>query len=356
MSQLDQHLSILVTGGAGYIGSRTVRMLRSLGHAPIVLDTLENGYPEAVEDSPLVVGSVEDRHLVREVLQAHAIRAVIHFAALKSAPESLEDPAGYLSRNVGGALALLSEVDRAGIEAFVFSSSCAVYGAPARSPVVETAEVSPTTPYGASKLLVERALPWYERRGLRHASLRYFNAAGADHDAKHGEGRVGSTSLVPRVVAAALGRQPALVVYGSDYDTPDGTAIRDYIHVTDLASAHVRAVESLLAGRPSFTVNLGTGRGTSVLEVVAAVERAAGRPVPVELAPRREGDPPAIWADATLARSTLGWQAVATIDDIAESSLGWHLLHPDGYASVAGAPPAGPIGTDDWDGPAASGT
>jgi UDP-glucose 4-epimerase len=327
---------VLVTGGAGYIGSQTVRLLLRRGHAPIVLDTLEHGHREAIGEAPLVVGSIDDRPLVREVIAERGIEAVIHFAALKAAGESMTDPARYLDRNVGGTLALLAEVDRARLGVFVYSSSAAVYGEPDHSPVAEDAVTRPTNPYGESKLLVERALPWYEARGLRHASLRYFNAAGAEPDGSHGEDAVDATNLVPIVVAAAVGGERPVTIFGTDYPTPDGTAIRDYVHVADLADAHIRALERLAGGGPSFTVNLGTGRGSSVREVIAAVERAAGRPVPVVEAGRRDGDPTAVWADPRRAAEILGWSARAGLDDIARSAVLWQQGHPHGY----GAPPA----------------
>jgi UDP-glucose 4-epimerase len=332
---------VLVTGGAGYIGSQTVRLLLRRGHLPIVIDTLERGHREAIGDAPLVVGSIADRALVREVIAAHAIDAVIHFAALKAAGESMNDPARYFDRNVGDTLALLAEVDRARIGAFVYSSSAAVYGEPERSPVAEDAATRPANPYGESKLLVERALPWYEAGGLRHASLRYFNAAGAEPDGSHGEDAAHATNLVPLVVRAAVRGDGPLTIFGTDYPTPDGTAIRDYVHVADLAEAHLRALEHLAGGGPSLTVNLGTGRGASVREVIAAVERAAGRTVPVVEAGRRPGDPATIWADAGRAAERLGWRARASLDDIAASAVAWQLSHPEGYAAEpAGGPPA----------------
>jgi UDP-glucose-4-epimerase GalE len=327
-------MRILVTGGAGYIGSQTVRSLRRQGHVPIVLDTLGHGHRAAVEDAELVVGSVADRELVRSVLVDGAIEAVIHFAAKKAAGESVDDPAGYFETNVGASLALLAEVERAGVGAFVFSSSCAIYGAPERVPVDEATRPRPASPYGESKLLVERALPWYERRGIRHVALRYFNAAGAEPDGSHGEVVAGATNLIPLVVGAALGQAPPLTIFGTDYPTPDGTAIRDYVHVVDLAEAHLRALDWLTRGRPSLTVNLGTGRGVSVLEVIAAVERMSGSPVPRELAGRRAGDPAAVWADPSLAATTLGWEARRDLDDIVGSAIRWQASHPDGYEAA----------------------
>jgi UDP-glucose-4-epimerase GalE len=339
---------VLVTGGAGYIGSQTVRLLVRRGHQPIVIDTLERGHREAIGDAPLVVGSIADRALVRNVLADHAIEAVVHFAALKAAGESMLDPALYFDRNVGDTLALLAEVDRARVGPFVYSSSAAVYGEPERSPVAEDAATRPANPYGESKLLVERALPWYGVRGIRHAILRYFNAAGAEPDGSHGEDAADATNLVPLVVQAALRADRPLTIFGTDYPTPDGTAIRDYIHVADLADAHVRALEHLASGGRSLTVNLGTGRGSSVREVVAAVERAAGQAVPVIEAGRRPGDPAAIWADPARAADLLGWRARAGLDEIAASAVSWQRSHPDGYAGrPAGGTPAAVAGRVD---------
>ena len=328
-------MRVLVTGGAGYIGSQTVRLLVRRGHEPVVIDTLEHGYRESVGDAPLVVGSIADGPLVRDVIARHGIEAVIHFAALKDAGASMADPALYLGRNVGDSLALLAEVDRANLAWFVFSSSAAVYGEPDRSPVGEDAATRPENPYGESKLLVERALPWYGRRGLRHVSLRYFNAAGAEPDGSHGEDPAKATNLVPLVARAATGGGRPIAIFGTDYPTPDGTAIRDYVHVADLADAHIRALEYLAGGGPSITLNLGTGRGSSVREVIAAAERAAGRRVPVIETGRRAGDPVAIWADASRAASVLGWRAAGSLDDIVASAVRWQLAHPGGYAGMS---------------------
>jgi UDP-glucose-4-epimerase GalE len=331
---------VLVTGGAGYIGSQTVRLLLRRGHRPVVIDTLEHGHRAAVGEAPLVVGSIADRSLVREVIAEHGVEAVIHFAALKAAGDSMVDPARYLDRNVGETLALLAEIDRARLGAFVYSSSAAVYGEPDRSPVGEDAATRPANPYGESKLLVERALPWYAVHGLRHAALRYFNAAGAEPDGSHGEDAADATNLVPIVVRAAVRGDRPVTIFGTDYPTPDGTAIRDYVHVADLADAHIRALDRLMDGGPSFTLNLGTGRGSSVREVIGAVERAAGRAVPVVEAGRRPGDPAAIWADARRAEAVLGWRAHAGLDEIARSAVTWQRHHPDGYAgpSATGGP------------------
>ena len=325
-------MRVLVTGGAGYIGSQTVRLLQRSGHEPVVLDTLEHGAVEAVDGARLVTGSIADARLVRSLLRETRFDAVVHFAALKAAGESVTAPVRYFDNNVGGTLDLLAEMVGAGVGAVVFSSSCAVYGNPARNPVDETAATHPTTPYGESKVLIERALPWYEREGLRHVSLRYFNAAGAEFDGSHGEDPATSTSLIPLTVNAALhGGQ--LTINGTDYDTPDGTAVRDYVHVIDLAEAHIQALSWLVEGNRSLTVNLGTGRGWSVLEVIAAAERATGRSISTLRAGRRAGDPAAIWAETQLAAATLGWHARHDLDDILASATAWQAAHPRGYRS-----------------------
>jgi UDP-glucose-4-epimerase GalE len=325
--------TILVTGGAGYVGSQTVRLLAALGSRVVVLDSLVTGHAAAIPGVPLVVGDIGDRQLVRAVLADEPVRAIVHFAALKSAPESLAQPGPYFATNVGATLGLLDEAAAAGVEAFVFSSSCAVYGDPPAAPVTEDTPTAPATPYAESKLLVERALGWFEAVGLRAAALRYFNAAGADRSGDHGEDAPHATNLWPRVVRAALGQGAPVVIHGTDWDTPDGTAIRDYIHVEDLAVAHVRALERLLGGGTSVTLNLGTGTGTSVREVIAAVEQAAGVRVPVEPAPRRDGDVGAIWAATARAGQALGWRATMGLPEIARSAVAWHRRHPDGYGS-----------------------
>lgn len=330
-------MRVLVTGGAGYIGSETVRLLAARGHEPVVLDTLERGHRAAVEAAPLIVGSVTDRGLVERVIREHAIEGVVHFAALKSVEASFSDPAGYFATNVGGSFALLGAMARTGLKTLVYSSSCAVYGTPSDLPVSESSELRPENPYGETKLLVERALRWFDGTGVRSVSLRYFNAAGAALDGRHGEDWTDAPNLVPVVIKAALGRGPAVRILGSDYPTPDGTAIRDYIHVADLGEAHVLAVEALAGGLPSTVLNLGTGRGSSVREVIDAVARIGRRPVPTVDAPRRVGDPAAIWADASRATEVLGWHARHDLDTIVGTAWRWHSTHLDGYGPEPGA-------------------
>lgn len=328
-------MRVLVTGGAGYVGSQTARTLARSGHDVLALDTLANGHRGALDGLELVVGSVADVPLVRRLVDERRIEAVMHFAALKSAPESVVQPGRYFSANVADSLALLGALEGSGVRHFVFSSTCAVYGQPDSVPITEAAEPRPENPYGETKLLVERALPWYEPTGLSSVSLRYFNAAGADMDGAHGEDWRKAENLVPVAIKSALGRGGPLQVFGSDYPTPDGTAVRDYVHVDDLAVAHVSALDYLADGRPSTIVNLGTGRGTSVREVIAAVERATRRKIHVVEAPRRAGDPAAVWADAGHAAKILGWHARYGIDDIVGSAVRWHTTHPHGYGEPA---------------------
>lgn len=327
-------MRILVTGGAGYIGSLTARHLADAGHAVVIVDDLRNGHRAAAEPLPLVVGDVRDSDLIAATLERHRIDAVIHFAALKSVEESVADPGSYFDDNVGGTLGVLRAMARADVRRFVFSSSCAVYGAPDTSPVDEGAPIRPMNAYGESKALSERLLPWFESsHGIRSAVLRYFNAAGAAEDGSKGEDWTDAPNLIPVVLKAAAGRRPPVRIFGTDHPTRDGTAIRDYIHVLDLAAAHRCALETIDTRDRSLTVNVGTGVGASVLEVLDAAGRITGRRIPAEAAPRREGDPPAIWADTRRARDELGWSATRSLDDIVASAWRWHSLHPDGYGA-----------------------
>jgi len=322
---------LLVTGGAGYIGSHTVALLAEHGHDVTVLDNLERGHPAVVGAVPLVVGDVADEPLVRDLLVDRRIEAVIHFAARKSVADSLTDPGAYFGVNVGGTIALLRALRAAGVARLVFSSSCAVYGSPDRLPVTEQSPLRPENPYGETKVLVERMLPWFAGTGLRAVSLRYFNAAGAAVDGSNGEDLRDAANLVPVVMQAALGLREAVSVFGTDYPTPDGTAIRDYVHVLDLADAHVRALDHLTDDGPSATLNIGTGSGASVREVIDAARRVTGRPIPSRDVARRRGDPPAMWADNRLAREVLGWTPRFGLDEMIESAWRWHAGHPDGH-------------------------
>jgi UDP-glucose-4-epimerase GalE len=325
-------MSILVTGGAGYIGSQTVKELSHQGRDVVVLDSLELGHPQATGAAPLVVGDIADQRLVADTIARHSVDTIIHFAAYKAPGESMREPGRYFTNNVAGTASLLETARRGGVATMVFSSSCAVYGTPDRLPVAEDAPIRPESPYGESKALVERMLGWYEAcHGMRSVSLRYFNAAGAAADASIGEDWSVTLNLVPLMMKALLERRPPLQLFGTDYPTPDGTAIRDYIHVEDLAEAHVRAVDYLVAGGVSTTLNLGTGMGSSVRQVLGAAEAASGRPVPVEEAPRRPGDPVALYADTAKAREVLGWGPRYGLAEIVATAWHWHSTHPDGF-------------------------
>ena len=322
-------MSVLVTGGAGYIGSHTVRALRDAGREVVVLDTLELGRVDALLGAPFVRGDIRDTDLVHQLCRDHGVTAIVHFAAYKSVGESMQSPGKYWRNNVDGTAALVESAMRADVNGIVFSSSCSVYGTPAEVPVVESAPIAPESVYADSKAMVERILHWYGvTKGLRSASLRYFNAAGASHDAAIGEDWTFSINLVPLVMKAVLGAGPPVHVFGDDYPTPDGTCIRDYIHVDDLAEAHIRAIDRLSSGLPdgasSVAVNLGTGVGSSVLDVIRATEAVAGRPVPHEIVGRRAGDPIATYADPTNAESVLGWRAKQGLDEIVASAYRWH--------------------------------
>jgi UDP-arabinose 4-epimerase len=318
---------VLVTGGAGYIGSHACKALAAAGYLPVAYDNLSIGNRWAVRWGPLERGDILDAARLHEAFRAHRPVAVMHFAALALVGESMAAPGLYYRTNVAGALALLDAALIHDVDAFVFSSTCAVYGTPERMPIAEDAPPRPINPYGASKLMVERILDDYDMaHGLRHVALRYFNAAGADPDGEIGESRDVETHLVPLALDAILGRRPPLKVFGGDYPTPDGTAIRDYIHVSDLAEAHVRALDALLAGAPSQKLNLGTGRGYSVREVLDAAARIAGRPAPHEIAPRRPGDPPELVADPRAAVAALGGGLTGRSDlgAIIETAWNWH--------------------------------
>ena len=318
-------MRVLVTGGAGYIGSHAARTLRELGHDVVVIDRTGAEHLTSVVDVEAIHGDVGDAGLLASTFAAQRFDAVIHLAGDKSVEASLVDPGTYFANNVGGTLTLLRAMVGAGVEMLVFSSTCAVYGPTNEAPLTEAAILDPQTPYGETKLVVERMLRWFEgAHGLRSVSLRYFNAAGAADDARLGEDWTNAANLVPIVMKVAAGRLPTLTVHGRDYPTPDGTAVRDYIHVVDLAQAHADAIDFLVRGGRSTVLNVGTGRGASVLEVVAAVERASGRTIPVAFGPRRAGDLAAVWADGSNAEATLGWRAERDLDAIAESAWRWH--------------------------------
>ncbi|MGH7047068.1 MAG: UDP-glucose 4-epimerase GalE [Stellaceae bacterium] len=317
--------AILVTGGAGYVGAHACKALARAGYRPVVFDNLSRGHRAAVRWGPLVEGELADRERLAAALAEHRVTAVMHFAAYAYVGESVGDPALYYRNNLAGTLSLLEAMREGGVGAIVFSSTCATYGDPDTVPIRETAPQHPVNPYGETKLAIERALHWYGAAyAIRAVVLRYFNAAGADPEGEIGECHQPETHLVPLVVQAALGRRPAVEIYGTDYPTPDGTAIRDYVHVHDLAIAHLRALEHLRAGGGSFAANLGSGIGHSVRQVIAAVETASGRTVPVRNAARRPGDPPVLIADPTRAAERLGWRAQhSDLPTIVGSTLAW---------------------------------
>jgi UDP-arabinose 4-epimerase len=320
---------VLVTGGAGYIGSHTCKALAAAGYLPVAFDNLAGGHRWAVKWGPLVEADLADRDALAQALRAHEIGAVVHFAAFAYVGESMADPGRYFRNNVANTLNLLEAMQAAGVGDIVFSSTCATYGIPAALPIAEDHPQAPVNPYGESKLFVERALHWHGvAHGLRWMALRYFNAAGADPEGDLGEDHDPETHLIPLAIETALGRRAQLQIFGADYATADGTAVRDYIHVTDLADAHVRALRHLEVGGRSMALNLGTGRGHSVREVVAAVERVVGRRVDVTLAPRRAGDPPVLVASPGLAREVLAWQPRhSDLDTIVATACAWHRAH-----------------------------
>lgn len=301
---------ILVTGGAGYVGSHTCKALAQAGHEPVVFDNLVHGFREAVQWGPLEIGDLLDENRIDQVMQKCHPDAVVHFAGYIAAGESVQEPGLYYLQNVGGTLSLLKAMRRHDINRLVFSSTAAVYGDPQYTPIPEDHPHLPINPYGHSKLMVEQILADHgAAHGTRYAALRYFNASGADPDGDIGECHDPETHLIPLVLHAALGLRDKLTIFGTDYDTPDGTAIRDYIHVTDLASAHVAAVGYLMKGGASTAVNLGTGQGYSVRQIIETVEHVTGLKVPHEEAGRRPGDPPILVADAAKAREVLSWSA-----------------------------------------------
>ena len=319
--------AVLVTGGAGYIGSHACKALAAAGYVPVTYDNLSRGHRHAVRWGPLVEGDIADRPAVVASLRSHQVSAVMHFAAFAYVGESTSDPAMYYRNNVAGTLSLLDAMREAGVNRIVFSSTCATYGLPSSMPIRETMAQLPVNPYGETKLAIERLLHWYGAAyGLRSVALRYFNAAGADRGGEIGEEHEPETHLIPRALRAALGTGPAVAIFGTDYETRDGTAVRDYIHVDDLAAAHVCALEYLAAGGADAAVNLATGSGYSVREVIKAVAEATGREVPQREAPRREGDPPELIADPSLAASLLGWRArCSDLETIIRTALAWEM-------------------------------
>ena len=325
---------IVVTGGAGYIGSHAVRALRDAGHSVAVLDDLSEGHAQALPPGvELVQARLQDRDAVRQLLRSHQADAVMHFAAWLKVGESVSKPIEYFNNNVAGTLSLLEAMRDAGVKRFVLSSTCAVYGEPSAVPIVETEKTQPINPYGETKLAVERMLPFLERAfGLKWIALRYFNAAGAHPDGTIGEDHADEIHVIPLAIRAANGGTP-LKVFGEDYPTPDGTCLRDYVHVCDLADAHLRALDALERGAPSSAYNIGTGSPHSVRAVIETVSRVVGRPVAWTPAPRRPGDPAVLYASSDRAQRELGWAPrFAELEVIVRHAWQWHSTHPNGYA------------------------
>lgn len=317
--------SVLVTGGAGYIGTHTVKALLEAGYDVTVLDDLTRGHPEQVKGVPLVIGDTADEAALKDLFASKTFDAVVHFASESLVGESVRNPDKYFRRNVVGGLTLLSAMTRAGVKRMVFSSSAAVYGDPESVPILETAPLKPMSPYGESKLFIEKALKWYDAAyGLKSVSLRYFNAAGADESGRIGEDHDPETHLIPLVMAAVITGKP-ITIFGSDYPTPDGTCVRDYVHVTDLASAHVLALTALGAGLETTSLNIGTGNGFSNMEIVRAVEEATGLRVPFVMGDRRPGDPAVLVAACQKAADVIGWTPKhSSLREIVETAWRWH--------------------------------
>ncbi|MBA3640002.1 MAG: UDP-glucose 4-epimerase GalE [Acidobacteriota bacterium] len=330
--------NVLVTGGAGYIGSHAVKALHAAGHQVTVYDNFSAGHREAARFAHSVVdGDIHDTDRLRRALRDHACESVMHFAAWLSVGESVRDPAGYYRNNVLGALAVLDAMVAEQVHSLVFSSTAAVFGNPVETPITEDHPKQPINSYGETKLAIERALPHYERAyGVRAVVLRYFNASGADPDGELGEDHSPELHLIPRAIDAALGRD-TFQIFGEDYETPDGTCLRDYIHVTDLADAHILAMDSLRSGGQSATYNLGNGRPTSVREIVDAVARVTGTPVPLTVGPRREGDPAVLFASSDRIRRALGWKPrYEDVDTIVRTAWAWRKDRPSGYRTPQG--------------------
>ncbi|EHS49982.1 UDP-glucose 4-epimerase [Rhizobium sp. PDO1-076] len=317
--------TILVVGGAGYIGSHTCLALANKGYVPLVYDNFSGGHEEFVKWGPAEQGDIRDRARLREVLAKHKPVAALHFAGLIEVGQSFQEPEAFYDVNVVGSLTLLQALMEADIRAFVFSSTCATYGRPERLPLDETHPQNPINPYGRTKHIVEQALRDFDLCDrMRSVMLRYFNAAGADFEGRIGEWHTPETHAIPLAIEVALGRRPHFSIFGEDYDTRDGTCIRDYIHVNDLADAHVRAVEYLLNGGETVDINLGTGTGTTVKELISAIESVSGRPMPVVKTERRAGDPPMLVAGNGKAENVLGWKPKHDINDIIRSAWNWH--------------------------------
>lgn len=335
--------SVLVTGGAGYIGSHMVQALRRAGYRTVVLDNLSEGHRAATRNEELIEGDLSDKGTVRAVLRRHRPQAVFHFAAFCSVAESVAHPIKYYRNNVGATMNLLEACLEVGVGRFIFSSTAALYGEPLETPITEEHRLLPINPYGWSKLMGEQVLRDASTAfGIRFVAFRYFNAAGADSAAGLGEDHRPETHLIPLAIKAAMGLRDELKVYGTDYDTRDGSCIRDYVHVSDLADAHLRGLEYLEGGGESISINLGTERGTSVLEIIEAVERVTGLKVPHQLDERRPGDPAVLVASNGLAKKVLGWTPKRDLDQMIEAAYSFFKSNPDGYPEVEGNPEGWP--------------
>jgi UDP-glucose-4-epimerase GalE len=325
-------MKVLLTGGAGYVGSHAARLLKQSGHRVWLYDNLSNGHRAAAVGGELIEGDLMDGARLAAAFRDHSIDAVMHFAAYAYVGESVTDPAKYYRNNIVGTLTLLDAMRSQRVNRIVFSSTCATYGQPDRVPITESEKQAPINPYGFTKLAIEHALADYSKAyGLGYAALRYFNASGAAEDGSIGEDHKPETHLIPLILQVALGQRDEITVFGDDYPTPDGTCIRDYIHVDDLGRAHIAALERLETGT-ELKLNLGTGEGASVMEVIDAARRVTGHAIPHRVVPRRPGDPPRLVADASLARKTLDWTPkYVGIEPIVASAWGWHKAHPNGY-------------------------
>ena len=326
-------MSILVTGGAGYIGSHTAYELLNSGKEIVIVDNLQKGHKEAVLGGRFYEGDLRDDSFMDRVFTENQIDAVVHFAADSLVGESVADPLKYYNNNVVSTLRLLGKMKQYGVNKIVFSSTAATYGEPENTPILETDKTVPTNPYGETKLTVEKALKWADNAyGIKHIILRYFNVAGAHPSSKIGEDHHPESHLIPIIIQAAMGKRDYIGIYGDDYPTPDGTCIRDYIHVTDLANAHILALNKLMSGSESDIFNLGNGSGFSVKQVIEATEKVAGRKIPVKTEPRRAGDPAILIASSQKAQDVLGWQPqYHQLETIIETAWKWHTTHPDGY-------------------------
>ncbi len=326
-------MAILVTGGAGYIGSHTVKFLRSQNEEVVVLDNLSKGHKEAVGDAHFYEGDIRDKDLIAEICRKHDIEGVVHFAAYSLVGESMKEPFAYYTNNVAGTLELLKALVANKVKNLVFSSTAAVYGEPDRIPIEETDKTIPTNPYGETKLAIEKMLKWsFKAYGLNSICLRYFNAAGADPEGQLGEDHHPETHLIPLILSVALGQRDTITVYGDDYDTSDGTCVRDYIHVLDLASAHYQALKKLQTTKGALAYNLGNGAGFSVMEVIKTARLITGKDIPVVKGSRRLGDPAVLVASPKKAEAELKWQRqFSSLENIVKDAWQWHKSHPQGY-------------------------